>query len=77
MILVRAGQRRDQPAGDGVGEAMHVVDLRGQYEKPWEASHPKAEQLKPLIELWQAYFTGEGVPDVTALKNPGSGSRTP
>lgn len=23
-----------------------------QYEKPWEHNHPKAKELKPLIELW-------------------------
>jgi len=23
-----------------------------QYEKPWQEVHPKAEQLKPLIDLW-------------------------
>lgn len=23
-----------------------------QYEKPWQADHPKADRLKPLIDLW-------------------------
>ena len=41
-----------------------------QYEKPWEADHPKARQLAPLIELWQAYRTGEGIPDIATLENP-------
>ncbi|MEX0956575.1 MAG: glycosyltransferase [Rhizobiaceae bacterium] len=43
-----------------------------QYEKPWQADNPKAERLRPLIELWQAYFTGENIPDIDALANPGT-----
>ena len=42
-----------------------------QYEKPWQANHARAQQLKPLIDLWQAYFTGEDIPDVDRLANPG------
>lgn len=31
-----------------------------QYEKPWEANHPKRDQLRPLIDLWwRVYETGE------------------
>lgn len=45
--------------------------LHYQYEKPWEADHPKGEKLRPLIELWQAYRTGDGIPDIAALPNPG------
>ncbi|TWG96867.1 alpha-N-acetylglucosamine transferase [Mesorhizobium sp. J18] len=41
-----------------------------QYEKPWEKDHPKADRLGPLIELWHAYHSGEGIPDVDALPNP-------
>ncbi len=41
-----------------------------QYEKPWEAEHPKADRLRPLIDLWRAYATGENVPDIDALPNP-------
>ena len=44
--------------------------LHYQYEKPWEKDHPKAEVLKPLIELWHAYYTGEGIPDPGTLENP-------
>jgi alpha-N-acetylglucosamine transferase len=33
--------------------------LHYQYEKPWEQDHPKADKLRPLIELWHAYFTKE------------------
>jgi alpha-N-acetylglucosamine transferase len=44
--------------------------LHYQYEKPWEADHPKAEKLRPLIELWHAYRSGEGIPDIATLDNP-------
>lgn len=45
--------------------------LHYQYEKPWDAANPKREQLKPLIDLWQAYFEGAGVPaDLSALPGP-------
>lgn len=41
-----------------------------QYEKPWETDHPKAERLRPLIDLWQSFYSGEGVPQVDRLANP-------
>jgi alpha-N-acetylglucosamine transferase len=41
-----------------------------QYEKPWEADHPKADRLRPLIDLWHAYLTGENIPDIDTLANP-------
>jgi len=41
-----------------------------QYEKPWERNHPKADRLQPLIDLWHAYYIGEGIPDPDQLKNP-------
>ena len=44
-----------------------------QYEKPWETDHPKADRLRPLIDLWRAYRTGEGTPDLAALQNPVAG----
>ncbi|OCW59303.1 glycosyltransferase [Hoeflea olei] len=44
--------------------------LHYQYEKPWEQDHPKAERLKPLIDLWQAYLTGDNIPDIAALPGP-------
>lgn len=44
--------------------------LHYQYEKPWEKDHPRIEQLRPLIDLWFAYFTGEDIPDIAALANP-------
>jgi alpha-N-acetylglucosamine transferase len=46
--------------------------LHYQYEKPWEKDHPKADRLRPLIELWQVYRSGEGIPDLSALPNPQS-----
>lgn len=46
--------------------------LHYQYEKPWETDHPKADQLKPLIDLWQAFYAGEGIPDIANLPHPSS-----
>lgn len=44
--------------------------LHFQYEKPWQTDHPKAEALRPLIELWRA-FAGDGpVPDIAGLPGP-------
>lgn len=34
-----------------------------QYEKPWQSNHPKAKQLQPLIDLWQAIFEGKSIPE--------------
>ncbi|MEL6819465.1 MAG: glycosyltransferase [Pseudomonadota bacterium] len=48
--------------------SVHLVHY--QYEKPWQIDHPKAEQLKPLIDLWWAYRTGENVPITDKLPNP-------
>lgn len=48
--------------------SVHVIHY--QYEKPWERDHPRAEQLRPLIELWRAYLSGDGVPDIDRLSNP-------
>lgn len=48
--------------------------LHYQYEKPWEDPHPKADRLKPLIDLWHAFYE-EGDVDLTLLPPPpGSGS---
>ncbi|MTH95616.1 glycosyltransferase [Roseibium sp. RKSG952] len=45
--------------------------LHYQYEKPWQRNHDKAEQLRPLIDLWQAFYTGERIEAVLgALINP-------
>ena len=41
-----------------------------QYEKPWEDGHPKAERLKPLIDLWKAVDADLPIPDSASLPNP-------
>lgn len=48
---------------------VHV--LHYQYEKPWQTGHDKADRLRPLIDLWQAFATGDGIPDdISALPGP-------
>ncbi|MDR9428548.1 MAG: glycosyltransferase [Salibaculum sp.] len=42
--------------------------LHFQYEKPWQ-DHAKADRLRPLIDLWQAYAEGR-MPDLTTLPDP-------
>lgn len=44
--------------------------LHYQYEKPWETGHPKADKLKPLIDLWQAFYEGKTIPEIATLANP-------
>ncbi|MCR9136285.1 MAG: glycosyl transferase [Alphaproteobacteria bacterium] len=44
--------------------------LHYQYEKPWEADHPRSRDLAPLIHLWHAYYSGEAIPRIDDLKNP-------
>jgi len=51
-----------------------VSILHYQYEKPWEENHPKADQLRPLIELWHVFHDGRDAPDLSSLPNPGSAS---
>lgn len=48
--------------------AIHV--LHYQYEKPWDARHPKADRLAPLIDLWRTYAGDGPVPDIAALPGP-------
>ncbi len=46
-------------------EQIHLIHY--QYEKPWEANHPKREQLAPLIDLWwQVYEHGSLPADLPA-----------
>jgi alpha-N-acetylglucosamine transferase len=45
--------------------------LHFQYEKPWDPANPKADRLRPLIDLWRAYHDGTGIPDLAALPPPG------
>jgi len=49
-----------------------VAILHYQYEKPWETDHPKAEVLRPLIDLWQAFHDGRNIPDTSTLPGPQS-----
>lgn len=51
-------------------EDIHV--LHYQYEKPWQ-DHDKADQLRPLIDLWHAYAGDGPVPDITSLPAPQPG----
>ncbi|MEM5495523.1 glycosyltransferase [Hoeflea sp. AS16] len=44
--------------------------LHYQYEKPWEEGHPRSADLRPLIDLWYAYLTGDGIPDIATLPGP-------
>lgn len=46
---------------------IHV--LHYQYEKPWQ-DHAKADQLRVLIDLWQAYAGDGPVPDPAGLPGP-------
>ncbi len=43
--------------------------LHFQYEKPWQ-DHPKADSLRPLIDLWRQVAAGGPVPDLSALPGP-------
>jgi alpha-N-acetylglucosamine transferase len=52
-------------------KSIHI--LHYQYEKPWEKDHPKVEQLKPLIELWHAFYEGREI-DPALLPPPGKTS---
>ncbi|MES0881683.1 glycosyltransferase family 8 protein [Roseibium sp. SCP14] len=52
---------------------IHILHF--QYEKPWQENHEKAGLVRPLIDLWRAYATGEGMPEnVSQLADPGSGN---
>ncbi|WP_245848410.1 glycosyltransferase [Actibacterium ureilyticum] len=46
---------------------IHVLHF--QYEKPWQ-DHAKADQLRPLIELWRAYAGDGPVPALATLPDP-------
>jgi alpha-N-acetylglucosamine transferase len=50
-----------------------IAVLHFQYEKPWEKDHPKADILKPLIDLWRAFHEGGDIPDIASLPNPPGG----
>ncbi len=40
--------------------AIRVIHY--QYEKPWALPHPKADKLRPLIDLWWAIHDGRPLP---------------
>lgn len=44
--------------------------LHYQYEKPWQDPHPRADQLRPLIELWRAHAGDGPVPALADLPPP-------
>jgi alpha-N-acetylglucosamine transferase len=55
----------------GLWDWSMIRILHFQYEKPWQADHPKADRLAPLIDLWRAYHSGEDIPaDLAALPAP-------
>ena len=47
-----------------------VKVIHYQYEKPWETDHPRAAELRPLMDLWQAYYSGDAIPDISSLHEP-------
>ncbi len=48
--------------------SIHILHF--QYEKPWQADHPRAAQLAPLIDLWKRYAAGDPPPDLNAMPTP-------
>ena len=49
-------------------DSIHLIHY--QYEKPWEADHPRREQLAPLIDLWRVFHDGDARPDLSRLPAP-------
>jgi len=47
-----------------------IAILHYQYEKPWETDHPKAEKLRPLIDLWHAFYQDGDIPQIATLPAP-------
>lgn len=46
-------------------KSVHIVHY--QYEKPWQENHPKSAELRVLIDLWKAYYSGCDIPDPDKL----------
>jgi alpha-N-acetylglucosamine transferase len=44
--------------------------LHFQYDKPWQSPHPRAQALRPLIDLWHAYAGDGPVPPLDTLPPP-------
>ncbi|CZT33063.1 glycosyltransferase [Rhizobium sp. 9140] len=59
----------------GLWDWPSIGVLHYQYEKPWETDHPKAEALKPLIDLWHAFHDGTDIPDIARLSGPSFSER--
>jgi alpha-N-acetylglucosamine transferase len=52
-------------------DAKQIRVIHYQYEKPWDATHPKRDLLRPLIDLWQSvYETGKLPMDVDVVRSP-------
>ncbi|QQA43155.1 glycosyltransferase [Pelagovum pacificum] len=49
-------------------KSMHILHF--QYEKPWQTPHGKADQLRPLIDLWTTIAEGGPLPDLAKMPNP-------
>jgi alpha-N-acetylglucosamine transferase len=47
-----------------------VQVIHFQYEKPWQKDNPKADMLRPLIDLWNAFHSGADIPEIDKLQNP-------
>lgn len=47
--------------------SIHVIHY--QYEKPWQANHPRREQLAPLIDLWWRVHNHGSLPDELPVPN--------
>lgn len=45
-------------------ESVHIIHY--QYEKPWQAEHPKRKLLAPLIETWRHIYEHGSLPHVLA-----------
>lgn len=46
-------------------QSIHLIHY--QYEKPWQADHPKADKLQPLIDLWRQVHDHGTLPDFARL----------
>lgn len=54
---------------------QQIKVIHYQYEKPWQADHPKRAQLAPLIHLWQQIYSGGRLP--AELPAPGEAANGP
>ena len=60
----------------GLGRGLSALmadlgsDLATGLAKEPEAPPPRADRLRPLIDLWQAYAGGGPVPDLSTMPSP-------